>query len=67
MLEFEVGGMTCGHCEATVQRAVRAVDPAATVEVDRSAGRVAIVTAADPAAVAAAIEAEGYHAAPVRQ
>jgi copper chaperone len=65
MLEFKVDGMTCGHCEAAVQRAVRSVDPSAEVKVDRSAGRVAIATAAHPAALEAAIEAEGYRVGPV--
>jgi len=67
MLELKVDGMTCGHCEAAVQRAVRSVDPAAQVKVDRSAGRVEIVTAADPVALGAAIEAEGYRVGPGRQ
>ncbi|WP_375262681.1 heavy-metal-associated domain-containing protein [Palleronia sp.] len=38
-MDFEVEGMTCGHCERAVTRAVHSVDPAAKVTVDRSAGR----------------------------
>lgn len=60
-MELEVKGMTCGHCEAAVTRAVRGVDPAAAVSVDRAAGRVRIENAkADPAALRQAIEDEGY-------
>jgi copper chaperone len=60
-MEFRVEGMTCGHCEAAVERAVRGVDPAASVAVDRAAGRVRIESATgDPAALRQAIEAEGY-------
>lgn len=60
MLDFQVAGMTCGHCEATVTRAVRSVDPTATVVVDRASGRVSVETAAEPAALQRAIESEGY-------
>jgi copper chaperone len=60
-MELSVQGMTCGHCEAAVERAVRGVDPAAAVTIDRVAGRVRIDNAtADPAALRQAIEAEGY-------
>jgi copper chaperone len=59
-MEFRVEGMTCGHCEAAVERAVRGVDPEASVAVDRAAGRVRIESRADPAALRQAIEAEGY-------
>jgi copper chaperone len=60
MLELQVSGMTCGHCEKAVTRAVHSVDPAATIKVDRSAGRVSAETDADPQVVKQAIEAEGY-------
>ena len=62
MLDFQVEGMTCGHCEKAVVRAVRTVDPDARVTVDRSADRVVVDSAADPDAVHRAIEAEGYAA-----
>jgi copper chaperone len=52
--------MTCGHCEQAVVRAVRAVDPAAKLTVDRASGRVAIDTDGDPQAMRRAIEGEGY-------
>jgi copper chaperone len=59
-MEFRVEGMTCGHCEAAVARAVRGVDPEASVAVDRAEGRVRIESGAEPAALRQAIEAEGY-------
>ena len=62
MLDFQVEGMTCGHCEKAVVRAVRTVDPDARVTVDRSAHRVVVDSAADSDAVRRAIEAEGYAA-----
>ena len=60
MLQFKVSGMTCGHCEKAVTRAVQSVDPAATIKVDRAAGRVSAETDADPQVVKQAIEGEGY-------
>lgn len=60
MLNLEVEGMTCGHCEQAVTRAVRSVDPAAKVAVDRSAGRVSVESAGDAQAIRQAIAGEGY-------
>lgn len=60
MLDFQVGGMTCGHCESAVVRAVRSVDPSATVAVDRTSGRVTVTTAHAADAIRQAIESEGY-------
>ena len=59
MLDFRVEGMTCGHCEQAVTRAVQSVDPTARI-IDRAADRVAVESAADPAAVRRAIETAGY-------
>jgi copper chaperone len=36
MIEFEVSDMSCGHCVATITRALKAVDPQAEVDVDLS-------------------------------
>ena len=37
---FQVSGMTCGHCEMAVKRAVKQLDPAADIQIDRSTGKV---------------------------
>lgn len=60
MLDFQVEGMTCGHCEQAVTRAVQSVDPNAKVAVDRSSGRVAVESASDAQTIRRAIEGEGY-------
>jgi copper chaperone len=57
---FNVQGMTCGHCERAVTRAVQSVDPQAQVKIDRAAGRVDVQTTQPPEAVARAIAEEGY-------
>ena len=59
--DFQVQGMTCGHCERAVTQAVQGVDPAATVRIDRASGSVHVEhSSADRAALAAAIAEEGY-------
>lgn len=62
-LELTVTGMTCGHCEKAVTRAILAIDPQAKVHIQRQDNRVQIDTSAEPAAVVAAISEEGYHVA----
>ncbi len=57
---FNVKGMTCGHCEKAVTRAVQQVDPAAQVQIDRPAGRVEVESTAAREAIARAIAEEGY-------
>lgn len=60
MLKLRVENMTCGHCAATVQKSVRSIDPAATVDVDLAAGTVFVETDADQARVSEAIRSAGY-------
>jgi copper chaperone len=59
-MELVVNGMRCGHCEASVQRAVKRVSPQAEVVIARADGRVSITGATDPTAVEDAIRQEGY-------
>lgn len=57
---FNVQGMTCGHCEKAVIAAIRQLDPAAEVQIDRSQNRVEVRTELPRDAVANAIREEGY-------
>lgn len=57
---FDVQGMTCGHCERAVTQAVKRVDPAAEVRIDRQAGKVQVQTAQPRDRIAHAIAEEGY-------
>ena len=57
---FDVQGMTCGHCERAVTQAVKNLDPAAEVKIDRAAGKVEVQTEQPREAVAQAITEEGY-------
>ena len=60
---FQVQGMSCGHCVNAVTQAVKSVDPQAEVQVDLAQGRVDVQSQQDHAAIARAIEEEGYKVA----
>lgn len=57
---FTVTGMTCGHCEAAVTRAVKQLDASAQVRIDRAANRVEVDSTQPRERIAAAIREEGY-------
>ena len=57
---FSVQGMTCGHCERAVTKAVQSVDPQAQVSIDRPAGKVEVQTTQPREAITRAIADEGY-------
>ncbi|MBN9328853.1 MAG: heavy metal transport/detoxification protein [Comamonas sp. SCN 67-35] len=61
--QFDVKGMTCGHCERAVVHAVREVDTDAVVKVDLSTGRVDVESEKSRDAIANAIREEGYEVA----
>jgi copper chaperone len=60
MIELTVQDMTCGHCAATIAGAVKALDPAATCDVDLAAKRVRIESAFSAERFRAAIERAGF-------
>lgn len=57
---FTVTGMTCGHCEKSVTRALKQLDPQAEVKIDRSQNRVDVQSQQPREALARAIADEGY-------
>jgi copper chaperone len=57
---FTVTGMTCGHCEKAVTRAITQVDPQAQVTIDRSQNKVDVQSTQPREALAHAITEEGY-------
>ncbi|GAB4360916.1 MAG: heavy-metal-associated domain-containing protein [Gammaproteobacteria bacterium] len=66
MIELKVTGMTCGHCENAVNKALAAV-PGVTrvVEVSREKEKVVVEGDADLQALIDAIKEEGYSAEPL--
>lgn len=63
MLRFQVEGMSCGHCAASVTKAVQAVEPKAQVDVDLAAGSVTVQGSDRRDPIVAAIEEAGYKVA----
>ncbi|MBU3646502.1 MAG: heavy-metal-associated domain-containing protein [Limnohabitans sp.] len=60
---FNVQGMTCGHCEMTVKKAIARIDPNAQVEIDRDTGKVNVHSDKTHEALAHVIADEGYQVA----
>jgi copper chaperone len=58
--ELNVSGMTCGHCEKAVDKAIHQVDPQAVVNIERSTGKVRIESSQAREPLAQAIVAQGY-------
>ncbi len=57
---FTVTGMTCGHCEKAVARAIQDADPQAQVKIDRSQNKVEVESAQARETLVNAIVEEGY-------
>lgn len=57
---FQVQGMTCGHCEMAVKKAIVRLDPEAKVEIDRHTGQVVVHSSQSREDLAHAIADEGY-------
>lgn len=59
-MEFSVPEMSCGHCTAAIEKAVKQADPAATINCDLSTRHVVISTSLPEAEMSAAIKQAGY-------
>lgn len=62
--EYQVSGMSCGHCEAAIQREVGQIPGVHRVEVSAQTGRLVVTSSApiDEAAVLAAVDEAGFAA-----
>lgn len=62
-IKLNVTGMTCGHCEQAVRKALEGVAGVErVVEVDRERNLAVVEGRSEPADLVAAIEEEGYEA-----
>ncbi|MFE6619949.1 heavy-metal-associated domain-containing protein [Streptomyces sp. NPDC008086] len=59
---YAVSGMTCGHCKATLTRAIGELDGVTEVGVDLATGQVTVTSAAEPddALIAEVVDEAGY-------
>lgn len=64
-LTLSVPDMTCGHCKATVEKAIAETDANAKVDVDLDKHTVAVQSAAPAEALIAALSGAGYEATPL--
>jgi copper chaperone len=63
MIRIKVSGMTCGHCEGAVRKALGEVEGVTEVlEVDREKSLAVVAGTADLVALVEAIREEGYEA-----
>ena len=60
MPTFQVNDMTCGHCVATVTRAIEGLDATAQVTIDLAAHRVQVESTRPAEQVEAAIRDAGF-------
>ncbi|MDI9331760.1 MAG: heavy-metal-associated domain-containing protein [Alphaproteobacteria bacterium] len=58
--QFEVKGMTCGHCEMSVKKALLRLDPKATVKIVRTENKVTVQSEQPRGSLMEAIAEEGY-------
>lgn len=60
--EFQVTGMTCGHCEMSIREEVQEVPGVESVEVSHRTGKLVVsgTGTVDDAAVIAAVQTAGY-------
>ncbi len=61
-ITYDVAGMTCGHCVASITAEVSKVDGVQAVQVDLKTGRVTVTSErpVDPGLVAVAVDEAGY-------
>lgn len=68
--EYQVKGMTCGHCEMSVREEVGQIAGVSNIDVSAVTGSLVVDTGtdvpADDSVVLAAVEEAGYTAARVR-
>ena len=62
MTSFHIPDMSCCHCKANVEAAVKGLDTGAALQFDMEARKVEIATKALPAAIIAALASAGYPA-----
>jgi copper chaperone len=62
MTTLSIPDMSCGHCKATVEKALASVPGAGDVAVDLAARTASVTGPAETAALLAALDAAGYPA-----
>lgn len=61
-VHLNIEGMTCGHCTAAVEKALKSVEGVEQVEVSLEPGKAVVKGSADPDSLIQAVVEEGYEA-----
>ncbi len=61
-MKFSVPDMSCGHCRASIEKAVKDADPAARIAFDQDSRQVEIGSGLDAPALTAILADAGYGA-----
>ena len=64
-MTYSVPDMSCGHCTAAIEAAIKAKDPGATVECDLANRRVAVTGALSGTEIESTLAEAGYPATPI--
>ncbi len=64
MTTYSVPDMSCGHCKASIEKAVTGADPKAAIRVDLDKRTVDIESTLPQPAIIAALDEAGYPATP---
>jgi copper chaperone len=65
MTTFHIPDMSCGHCKATVEKTITALDPQAHLNFDMDARQISLESEMDASIVQAALAEAGYPVTPV--
>lgn len=63
MTKLSIPDMSCGHCQATIEKTIKALDPDALLEFDMPGRMVVVQCAVADITVRSALSAAGYEAA----
>lgn len=61
-IELDITGMTCGHCQTGVTKALKNVPGVTDAQVDLGTGKAVVQGQAEPQQLVAAVVEEGYGA-----
>ncbi|GMA14688.1 heavy-metal-associated domain-containing protein [Deinococcus metallilatus] len=61
-IELNITGMTCGHCQAGVTKALKSVPGVTDAQVDLKTGKAVVQGNAEPQQLVEAVVEEGYGA-----
>jgi len=61
-MKFEIPEMSCGHCVSSIEKAVSAADPAASVQADLDAKTIRVASSLSPNEVMQVLKETGYDA-----